>query len=397
MGVINVTPDSFSDGAQLQNLEQAVARGLALKKAGASVVDVGGESTRPGAELVGALEEQQRAIPVVEALASAGVTVSIDTIRADTARAAVLAGASFVNDVSGGTYDAQMYETVAELSREHGTKYIIGHWRGVPDLGHSRSDYKNVVAEVCEALKKQAQAAILAGLPANKILLDPGLGFDKNAEQSWQILREIEQLKALGFPVCVGVSRKRMLGEIVFDTTGSAGEFSDRDLPTSTVTALAAREGIELVRVHDVLGSAQALEVVRLWGDQSKAKPQPETQRSDVIKLTGLEVFAHHGVFDFERKNGQRFLIDIEIFTDLVPAISGDALAETVHYGELAEKVVQEVERDPVDLIETLADRVAQVALTFKATNEVRVTVHKPDAPIEAKFDDVSVSITRFS
>lgn len=393
MGVLNVTPDSFSDGAKYVDVQTAVARGLEMQRFGASIIDVGGESTRPGATLVGAEEEQRRAIEVVAALAKSGITVSIDTLRASTAEAAVSAGARIINDVSGGTYDPAMYASVARLASSHNVTYIIGHWRGVPDTKHEKSVYEDVVHDVSAALLDQARAAIAAGVPASNIVLDPGLGFDKNTAQSWELLRRFDELKRLGFPVCVGVSRKRMLGDIVLGTSGDSGQFTDRDLPTAAVTALAARAGASIVRVHDVLGSAQALEVVRLWGDPPANNFNSAPQ--DKITLTGLEVFAHHGVFDFERQNGQKFLIDIEIVTDMAPAIRGDALAETVHYGELAERVSAAVSQNPVDLIETVADRIANIALEFAATHSVTVTVHKPDAPIEQPFADVSATVTR--
>lgn len=405
MGVLNVTPDSFSDGGEYVALEAAVARARELTRQGATIIDVGGESTRPGADRISAEEEQRRVIPVIEALSAEGLTISIDTVRAETARLAIDAGASIVNDVSGGTADPEMLRVLAET----GAEYVIMHWRGIPDLGHGRSHYADVVDEVRSELSALASKAVAAGIVPEKIILDPGFGFDKTAEQGWQLLANLDRLALLGYPLLLGVSRKRMLGE----TLGEGATMRDRDVATAVVSAFAARDGVWGVRVHDVIASASALAVSRALS----AAPQPQAipaqlvvrphtpvgqptavpAGEDRITLTGLEVFAHHGVFDFEREQGQLFIIDAEVLVDMRPAAEGDALANTVHYGELAGAILEAVANDPVDLIETLAQRLADVALGFAGVNEARITVHKPDAPIDATFRDVSVSIVRRS
>ncbi|WP_449281779.1 dihydropteroate synthase [Leucobacter sp.] len=431
MGVLNVTPDSFSDGGRFDSLERAVARGVALVAQGADIVDVGGESTRPGAEPVPEHEEQRRVIGVIERLVERGVVVSIDTIHAATAAAAVEAGAQYINDVSGGTHDPEMLRTAARASREHGVRFIAGHWRGIPDPAHQRSDYADVVSEVRDALETRASEAVEAGIDPAHVVLDPGLGFDKTGGQCWALLARLDELFALGYPVLIGASRKRMIADVLnrlpdAARTGSAvGDAHERDLATSVTSALAARAGAWGVRVHDVAGTAQALAVARAWADGAaavraasgagSAEDRPAHARSgisaadreppvgrggsagaeDRIALTGLEVFAHHGVFAFERERGQRFLIDAEVAVDLRAAAAGDALERTVHYGELAEAIVAAVERDPVDLIETVAERVADVALGFAGVRCATITVHKPDAPIEAVFADVSVTVVR--
>lgn len=407
MGVLNITPDSFSDGGEYIALEAAVARARELVRQGASIIDVGGESTRPGADRISAEEEQRRVIPVIEALSADGFTVSIDTVRADTAKRAIAAGASIVNDVSGGTADPEMLRVVAET----GAEYVIMHWRGIPDLGHARSTYSDVVEEVRSELAALAARAIDAGVAPEKIILDPGFGFDKTTEQGWQLLANLDRLASLGYPLLLGVSRKRMLGE----TLGEGATMGDRDIATSVVSALSASHGVWGVRVHNVHASAIAVAVSRAWNRAPQSKDAPKTLSAassfpaaspsiravapsvgeDRITLTGLEVFAHHGVFDFEREQGQLFIIDAEVLVDMQPAADGDALANTVHYGELAEAILEAVANDPVDLIETLAQRVADVALGFAGVNEARITVHKPDAPIDATFRDVSVSIVR--
>ena len=386
MGVLNVTPDSFSDGGRYLDPTVAIKRAHELVQQGADVIDVGGESTRPGADPVSLEEEQRRVLPVIEALAADGITVSVDTLHAATAVAAVNAGARYVNDVSGGLHDKQMLDAVAKLSAEHGTHFIIGHWRGVPDPGHSRSDYLDVVREVRAALAERAQSAIAAGIAPHHIVLDPGLGFDKTAVQGWQLLAQLHQLTSLGYPVLVGASRKRMLGEAL----GERDNQANRDFATAAVSALVAREGAWGVRVHDIASTAAALAVAHAWGAGNRA---PVSR--DRITLTGLEVFAHHGYYEFEREQGQRFIIDAEVDVDLSPAAAGDELARTVNYAELAGAILDAAKNDPVDLIETLADRVAKVALGFAAVQWARITVHKPDAPIEAAFGDVSVTIER--
>lgn len=406
MGVLNVTPDSFSDGGRFVDADRAIERARALVARGADIVDVGGESTRPGAEPVTAEEEGRRVIPVVRTLASAGVHVSIDTLHAETAIAAVEAGARTVNDVSGATFDQDMLHAVAAARTPDGAaaSIVLGHWRGVPDPAHQRSEYADVVTEVVDWLRDRAEAAVRAGIASDRIVLDPGLGFDKTGAQCWELLRRLPELSALGFPVLVGASRKRMIAETLSGVPEAArahpGLEHERDLATAVVSALAAGAGAWGVRVHDVAATVQALAVEAAWsggqdGARQTAAQQAVAQQADRITLTGLEVFAHHGVFDFEREQGQRFIVDAEVRIDLRRAADGDALGETVHYGELAEAIDAAVRRDPVDLIETVAERAASVALGFVGVQAVRVTVHKPDAPIGLPFADVSVTVER--
>ncbi|WP_162903737.1 dihydropteroate synthase [Leucobacter sp. wl10] len=403
VGVLNVTPDSFSDGGRFASQERAVARGLELAAQGADIVDVGGESTRPGAEPVSEGEEQRRVLGVIEALAKRGVSVSVDTVHASTAEAAVEAGARFINDVSGGTYDPEMLRVAARASRNRGARFVIGHWRGIPAPDHRRSTYADVVAEVREALAARVREAVAAGVDPARIVLDPGLGFDKTGDQSWSLLARLDALTELGHPVLVGASRKRMIAEVLAELPRAAARAPEsaaheRDLATAVTSALAARAGAWGVRVHDVAGTVQALAVARRFGESSLAglaTAPPEGRTRDRVTLTGLEVHAHHGVFDFERARGQRFLIDAEVAVDLTAAAAGDALERTVHYGELAEAIVAAAERDPVDLIETVAERVADVALGFAGVHSATITVHKPEAPIAAAFADVSVTVVR--
>lgn len=268
MGILNVTPDSFSDGGLYHTIDTAIARGRQLVAQGAQLVDIGGESTRPGAIPVPPDDEQRRILDVIRALADDGIVVSVDTLHASTARAAVLAGAQIINDVSGGLHDPEMLEVIAET----GALCILGHWRGVPDPAHMRSDYDDVVADVRVALSECADAAERAGIAKSQIVLDPGLGFDKTGAQSWALLRELSALTDLGYPVMIGASRKRMLAEILHRLDAArqlphAEPHSprDRDLMTAVVSALAAQAGVWGVRVHDVPGSVQALAVLEAW------------------------------------------------------------------------------------------------------------------------------------
>lgn len=255
MGILNVTPDSFSDGGLWDGPDAAVAHGLDLATAGADVVDVGGESTRPGAERVPAEEELRRVIPVVTSLADAGIVVSIDTMRAETARAAVEAGASIVNDVSGGLADPKMGPTVAEL----GVDFVAMHWRAhSANMDHS-DRYADVIAEVRDELAARVDALVGAGVDPARIILDPGLGFAKVGDSNWPLLANVPAW-AGEQRVLVGASRKRFLGAV----TGREDP-TQREAATTAVTALAAASGIWGVRVHEVTAAKDAIAVASAW------------------------------------------------------------------------------------------------------------------------------------
>ncbi len=260
MGVLNVTPDSFSDGGRWLDAEGAVAHALEMTAAGADLVDVGGESTRPGAERVDPDEERRRVLPVVEALAAQGVVVSIDTMRASTAEAAVGAGAVVVNDVSGGLADPRMLPAVAAL----GVPYVAMHWRGHSDRMGGLASYDDVVADVASELGVRLDSAVAAGVDVDRVVLDPGLGFAKESDHNWALLRRLDVLLGLGRPVLVGASRKRFLGALLADDHGPR-VLVGRDDATDAVSALAALAGAWCVRVHDVRGSRDAVEVARAW------------------------------------------------------------------------------------------------------------------------------------
>lgn len=271
MGVLNITPDSFSDGGVFFEPQSAVARGLELVAQGADIVDIGGESLRPGATRISAEEEQQRILDTVRQLVARGVTVSVDTLNAATALAAIEAGASIINDVSGGVEDSEMYRAVAKARTPQGqpARYIMGHWRGVPDTDHARSDYEDVVKSVRTAFSEHIAAAQAAGLTDAQIVVDPGLGFDKTSAQGWRLLARLDEFSTLGFPVMIGVSRKRMLGQLL-DELDLPSDPNSRDLPTAVTSALAAAAGVWAVRVHDVPSTRVALAVQQSWAEGSK-------------------------------------------------------------------------------------------------------------------------------
>ncbi|SEG80268.1 dihydropteroate synthase [Nonomuraea solani] len=261
MGVVNVTPDSFSDGGLWFDEAAAIRHGLELVQEGADLVDVGGESTRPGAARVSLEEELARVIPVIRALDAEGVPVSVDTMRAEVAKAAVEAGARLVNDVSGGLADPEMPRVVAAT----GVRYVVMHWRGHSHDMETRAVYTDVVTEVREELSKRVDLVLAEGVTEEQIVLDPGLGFAKNAEHNWAVLAGLPQLADLGYPLLVGASRKRFLGRLLADPDGTPRPFDRSDDATLAVTALAAHAGAWCVRVHEVGPNADAVRVAAAW------------------------------------------------------------------------------------------------------------------------------------
>ena len=258
VGVLNITPDSFSDGGRYADLDAAVAHGLQMWEEGADLVDIGGESTRPGAGRVSAAEEIGRVRPAISALAAAGVRLSIDTTRAAVAEAALAAGAVVVNDVSGGLADPDMGRVVADA----GVPWILMHWRG-----HSRdmqrlATYTDVVADVVSELSRRIDAALAAGVSPDRLVIDPGLGFAKTAEHNWVLLNRLDALLALGFPVLVAASRKSFLGSLLAAPDGTPRPVDEREDATVAATALVALAGVWGVRVHRVRENLDAVRVV---------------------------------------------------------------------------------------------------------------------------------------
>ncbi|MFJ6157815.1 dihydropteroate synthase [Pseudarthrobacter sp. NPDC092184] len=256
MGILNVTPDSFSDGGRHATADTAIAAGLRMFYAGADIIDVGGESTRPGAEDVTPEEEQQRVIPVIQALVKAGALVSIDTTHASTAAAAVEAGAAIVNDISGLSIEPEMLEFVAAAK----VPYILTHRRGDARTMNSLADYKDVAGEVVAELAGVRDKLYAAGATPEQIIVDPGLGFAKNDAQNWELLQNLDQLDSLGHRVLVGASRKRFLGTLL-TVAGKSAAPEERDGATAAITAISAYRGAWAVRVHDVGPSLDAVKV----------------------------------------------------------------------------------------------------------------------------------------
>jgi dihydropteroate synthase len=261
MGVLNVTPDSFSDGGRFLDPDLAVKHGRQLVAEGADLVDVGGESTRPGALRPTAQEEHDRVIPVIGALAAEGVLVSVDTMRAEIAEAAVGAGAVLVNDVSGGLADERMLAVVARL----GVAYILMHWRAHSREMQQHAEYDDVVTDVLAELRDRLDEATRAGIEPGRIAVDPGIGFSKTAEQNWDVLAATEELHTLGHPVVVATSRKRFLGALLAGEDGALRPPHLREDATVATSALAAVAGAWCIRTHAVRGTADAVAVASRW------------------------------------------------------------------------------------------------------------------------------------
>jgi dihydropteroate synthase len=286
MGVLNVTPDSFSDGGRWLDPSAAVEHGLRMVADGADVVDVGGESTRPGAVRVAADEELRRVLPVVRALAGTGVTVSIDTMRASVAEAALAAGAALVNDVSGGRWDARMPALLAQTR----VPVVAMHWRGASDpqrrpAHHDGACYHDVLAEVAAELRANLNALVDAGVEPGRVVLDPGLGFSKNAAHNWTLLAGLATLVEIGPPVLIGASRKRFLGSLLAGADGTPASTENRDAATAAVSTLAALAGAWCVRVHAVRPSADA---VRVAAAIRRARPSAGAKSADGAESVDL-------------------------------------------------------------------------------------------------------------
>ncbi len=264
MGVLNVTPDSFSDGGEHQELQAAIDHARVLLIAGANIIDVGGESTRPGAQRVSANVEQARVLPVIAAIASQlDVQISIDTMNAQTARLAVAAGASIINDVSGGLADDQMFAVAAET----GATLVISHWRGFSDIMNTQNVYHDVAVDVARELSERVDAAVAAGVARDKIVIDPGLGFAKDMKQNWQLVARLDELEKLGMPILVGASRKRFIAGTIEPEEPNEASNDRRDLATAVLTAMLLQRKLWGVRVHNVLATTDAISVVAALKD----------------------------------------------------------------------------------------------------------------------------------
>ena len=282
MGILNVTPDSFSDGGEFLAVDAAVRHGLALHAEGADLIDVGGESTRPGAVRADAQTERARVVPVIEGLTRAGVPTSIDTMRAEVAVAAVAAGAVLVNDVSGGLADPDMLTAVADLD----ASYVVMHWRGHSDRMADLASYADVVAEVCAELSDRLDAALAAGVDRERIILDPGLGFAKTAAHNWALLHRLDALAALGRPLLIGASRKRFFGELLADADAPR-PVREREDAGVALTALLAAAGVWGVRTHTARPHRDAIAVASRLGTPPPARPQDRVGEEEVADGAG--------------------------------------------------------------------------------------------------------------
>src|SRR5680860_886676 len=281
MGVVNVTPDSFSDGGLFETTDAAIAHALLLHEQGADLLDIGGESTRPGATRPLAAEELDRVVPVIRALAADGVAVSVDTMRHEVAEAALEAGAVLVNDVSGGLADPQILDVVAE----QGAAYVAMHWRAHSEIMDQLASYDDVLVEVRDELSGRLDAATAAGVDPARLVIDPGLGFAKTAEHNWELLRRLPELDALGTPILVGSSSKSFLGSLLAGPDGSPRPVLDREDANVALTTIAAIQGVWAVRVHEIPASLDAIKVVSRWrGDDSDRR----SRRSGALPPAGV-------------------------------------------------------------------------------------------------------------
>jgi dihydropteroate synthase len=257
---LNVTPDSFSDGNQYNSVESAVDHAKLLVLAGAQIIDIGGESTRPGAERVTLEEEQSRVVPVIKAIAelNLGAAISIDTMNAETAELAIAAGANIINDVSGGLAD----EAMLGVAAKHNVVIILSHWRGHSNVMNTMASYQNVAEEVATELQARVDAAIAAGVGRDKIVVDPGLGFAKDMKQNWQLVARLDEIEKLGLPILVGASRKRFIAGALDEEEPNSVSHERRDVATAVLTALLMQRKLWGVRVHNVISTVDAISIV---------------------------------------------------------------------------------------------------------------------------------------
>lgn len=279
MGVLNVTPDSFSDGNQYNSLESAVDHAKLLVLAGAQIIDIGGESTRPGATRITPEEEQERVIPVIQAVADLklDVQISIDTMNASTAELAIAAGAGIINDVSGGLADENMFAVAAK----HEVVIVISHWRGHSDIMNTLAAYQNVAEEVAQELQERVDAAITAGIKRENITVDPGLGFAKDMKQNWQLVARLDEIEKLGLPVLVGASRKRFIAGALDEEEPNSVSHERRDVATAVLTALLMQRKLWGVRVHNVLSTVDAINIVGALHEGSSDAENSSTKRQN--------------------------------------------------------------------------------------------------------------------
>ncbi|QIA26206.1 dihydropteroate synthase [Thermaerobacter sp. PB12/4term] len=389
MGILNVTPDSFSDGGRYLDPGAAEEHALAMAEAGADVIDIGAESTRPGAVPVPADEERRRLLPVIRRLAPRlDVPISVDTYKAEVARAALEEGAAMINDVGGLHRDPAMVQVAAAYR----VPVVAMHARP-----HGDTAYADFWGEVLGFLQAAIDRAASAGLPREMVIVDPGFGFGKTPEQNLDLVRQLPRLRVLGAPVLLGTSRKSTIGRVL-------------DLPvdqrlegTAATVALAVARGVDLVRVHDVVPMVRLVRmadaVVRhpRWEAPSPLAPggAPPARGTGVIQLRGLRFVACHGVLPEEHKSPQPFLVDVDLGVDVTAAAARDDLSFTIDYAEVHRRVARILEGPHRRLIETLACAVADDLLAAFPVGWVRVRVAKPEAPLPGPSQGAAVEVWR--
>jgi dihydropteroate synthase len=269
MGVLNITPDSFSDGGQFLEVDQALAQARLLTEQGAEIIDVGGESTRPGAMRVSLAQEQDRVLPVISAIAKElEVSISIDTMNSSTARLALEAGANIVNDVSGGLADPEIFSAISDLD----CQYVLGHWRGHSDVMDNLVTYSDVAREVVGELAEQVSMAVANGIARERIIVDPGLGFAKDMKQNWDLVARLNELETLSLPILVGASRKRFLASVLNEADPGSVSNPRRDVATAVLTALLLQRKLWGIRVHNVEATSDAIKVVAALKESESAR-----------------------------------------------------------------------------------------------------------------------------
>lgn len=415
MGILNVTPDSFSDGGRYLNPAEAVAHALEMEAAGADLIDIGAESTRPGSAPIPVEEELQRLLPVLRELAPRlRVPISVDTYKAEVARIALQEGAALINDVGGLHRDPAMAEVAAAFR----VPVIVMHSRP-----HGDTHYEDFWGDILGFLERGIQRARAAGLPADMVIVDPGFGFGKDTPQNLELMRQLHRLRTLGRPVLLGPSRKRSIGEVLNLPVDQRLE------GTAATVALAVAHGVDIVRVHDVEpivrlvrmtdaivrhphwqppdpgpGSAQHRPVpsqgpppepaVPVQGSPVSAASSPA--RADTVQLRGLRFWARHGVYPEEREREQLFLVDVDLGLDTRQAARFDDLKATVDYASVHQRVARIVTGPHQQLLETLADRIGRDLLDAFPVQFVRVRVAKPLAPLPGPADHAAVEVWRY-
>jgi len=380
MGILNITPDSFSDGGKFDQLNAALDRARILVEHGADMIDIGAESSRPGATAVSAEEEWERLKPILQHLdqQGQGVPVSVDTYKSEVAAKALKYNVAIINDIWGLQKDRSMARIVAEA--EAGLVIMDNRKELLPG---------KIYHEVVRFFEKSLLRADQAGISRKKVALDPGIGFGKSYEQNLEMIAKVGDLVAhFGLPVLLGVSRKSVIG------TALHLPVDQREEGTIAISALAVRNGVKILRVHDVEANIRAIRMAEAINESTNyAHRQPE---KDCIGLRGLRFHAYHGVLSEERAKGQAFLVDVYLFPASQLLGLQDDLSKTVNYASVYEMIRSVVLGVSVRLIETVAENIANKILSeFPAIEKVRVRLHKPEAPIPGEFADVFVDITR--